>query len=58
MLPPVARRSQERCLELDFSEALAMIRDGRIADAKTIVLLQWAALEGPFAGDTVPECPA
>ena len=45
-------------LELDFGEALAMIRDGRIADAKTIMLLQWAALEGPFAGDTVPECPA
>jgi hypothetical protein len=22
--------------------------DGRIADAKTIMLLQWAALSGPF----------
>jgi nudix-type nucleoside diphosphatase (YffH/AdpP family) len=36
-------------LELEFGEALQMIRDGRIADAKTIMLLQWAALEGPFA---------
>ncbi|MGW9210360.1 NUDIX domain-containing protein [Embleya sp. NPDC055664] len=35
-------------LELPFTEALAMIRDGRIADAKTIMLLQWAALDGPF----------
>jgi hypothetical protein len=26
-----------------------MIRTGEIADAKTIMLLQWAALEGPFA---------
>jgi hypothetical protein len=26
-----------------------MTRDGRITDAKTIMLLQWAALEGPFA---------
>ena len=31
-----------------FDEALAMIGDGRIADAKTIMLLQWAALRGPF----------
>lgn len=36
-------------LELDFEESLAMIRDGRIQDAKTIMLLQWAALDGPFA---------
>lgn len=26
-----------------------MTRDGRIADGKTILLLQWAALDGPFA---------
>ena len=26
-----------------------MIRDGRITDGKTIMLLQWAALDGPFA---------
>jgi nudix-type nucleoside diphosphatase (YffH/AdpP family) len=36
-------------VELAFSDALAMIEDGRIADAKTIMLLQWAALRGPFA---------
>ncbi|WP_329620832.1 NUDIX domain-containing protein [Streptomyces sp. NBC_01255] len=35
-------------VELPFAEALAMVRDGRIADAKTIMLLQWAALDGPF----------
>ena len=32
-------------VELDFAEALAMTRDGRIMDAKTIVLLQHVALE-------------
>lgn len=37
-------------LEVPFTEALAMTRDGRIADGKTIMLLQWAALHGPFAG--------
>ncbi|WP_416969564.1 NUDIX domain-containing protein [Streptomyces sp. 4F14] len=37
-------------LELPFTEALAMVRDGRIADGKTIMLLQWAALDGPFGG--------
>ena len=31
-------------LELPFQEALAMIKDGRIVDAKTIILLQYAAL--------------
>ncbi|MFT4226014.1 NUDIX domain-containing protein [Micropruina sp.] len=36
-------------LELDFGEALAMIREGQITDGKTIMLLQWAALHGPFA---------
>jgi nudix-type nucleoside diphosphatase (YffH/AdpP family) len=36
-------------LELDIDEALAGIRDGRIQDAKTIMLLQWAVLDGPFA---------
>ena len=35
-------------VELDIDEALAMIRDGRIQDAKTIMLLQWAVLDGPF----------
>jgi nudix-type nucleoside diphosphatase (YffH/AdpP family) len=36
-------------LELPFTEALAQVRDGRIDDAKTVLLLQWAALWGPFA---------
>ena len=35
-------------VELGIDEALAMIRDGRIQDAKTIMLLQWAVLDGPF----------
>ncbi|WP_020661557.1 NUDIX domain-containing protein [Amycolatopsis benzoatilytica] len=35
-------------LEIPFAETLAMIRDGRIVDGKTILLLHWAALEGPF----------
>jgi nudix-type nucleoside diphosphatase (YffH/AdpP family) len=32
-------------LELSIDQALAMIADGRIADAKTIMLLQYAALQ-------------
>ncbi|SFT62600.1 nudix-type nucleoside diphosphatase, YffH/AdpP family [Geodermatophilus amargosae] len=35
-------------LELDVDEALVMVDDGRIADAKTIILLQWAVLRGPL----------
>ncbi|MEU1181800.1 NUDIX domain-containing protein [Streptomyces sp. NPDC005820] len=35
-------------VELPFKEALGMVRSGAIADAKTIMLLQWAALDGPF----------
>jgi nudix-type nucleoside diphosphatase (YffH/AdpP family) len=35
-------------VELPFAEALEMAYDGRIVDAKTIMLLQWAALRGPF----------
>jgi nudix-type nucleoside diphosphatase (YffH/AdpP family) len=31
-------------LELPFDEALAMVADGRLVDAKTIMLLQYAAL--------------
>ncbi|MGP3632491.1 NUDIX domain-containing protein [Streptomyces sp. 24-1644] len=41
-------------LELPFPQALAMVREGRIADAKTIMLLQWAALEGPFGPGRTP----
>ena len=32
-------------LELPLDKALAMIRDGEIVDAKTIILLQWVAME-------------
>ncbi len=32
-------------LELPFADAYAMIADGRIVDAKTLMLLQWAKLE-------------
>jgi nudix-type nucleoside diphosphatase (YffH/AdpP family) len=35
-------------LELSFADALDRIETGEIADAKTIMLLQWAALKGPF----------
>ena len=37
-------------LELGFDQALAMVADGRIADAKTVMLLQYAALH-LFTGD-------
>ena len=37
-------------LELDVDEALDQVADGRIADAKTVLLLQWAVLRGPFSG--------
>ncbi|MCF3131859.1 NUDIX domain-containing protein [Streptomyces olivochromogenes] len=40
-------------LEVPFAEALAMVRDGRVTDGKTILLLQWAALDGPFAPTAV-----
>ena len=36
-------------LELPFARALEMVADGRIADGKTIMLLHWAAISGPFA---------
>ncbi|MBD8555183.1 NUDIX domain-containing protein [Rhizobium sp. CFBP 8762] len=35
-----------KVMELRFREALAMIDDGRIIDAKTIILLQHAAIKG------------
>ncbi|HEX4725487.1 MAG TPA: NUDIX domain-containing protein [Pseudonocardiaceae bacterium] len=37
-------------LDLPFDDALAMVADGRIVDGKTIMLLQWAGLDGPFQG--------
>lgn len=36
-------------LEYAIDEAVAMIHEGSIQDAKTIMLLQWAVLDGPFA---------
>jgi len=39
-------------VELPFDEALAQIGSG-IVDAKTILLLQWAALRGPFSPERV-----
>jgi len=36
-------------VELDIDEALDQIERGGIIDAKTIMLLQWAVLRGPFA---------
>jgi nudix-type nucleoside diphosphatase (YffH/AdpP family) len=36
-------------LEIPVGDALVMIGDGRIADGKTIMLLQWAVLAGPLA---------
>jgi nudix-type nucleoside diphosphatase (YffH/AdpP family) len=41
-------------VEVDIDEARTMIRDGRIQDAKTIMLLQWAVLDGPFAAAPRP----
>lgn len=35
-------------VEMPFAEALKRIETGELADAKTIMLLQWAALRGPF----------
>jgi nudix-type nucleoside diphosphatase (YffH/AdpP family) len=37
-------------VELDIDAALAAVESGEIMDAKTIMLLQWAVLRGPFAG--------
>ncbi|CAH0236972.1 GDP-mannose pyrophosphatase NudK [Rahnella aquatilis] len=36
-------------LEVPFTEALAMIKDGRIRDGKTILLLQYAQIQGWLA---------
>ncbi|MDT0540170.1 NUDIX domain-containing protein [Croceitalea sp. P059] len=35
-------------LEMNFENALAMVTNGEIKDAKTIMLLQWAQLNGLF----------
>ena len=36
-------------VELDIDEALDLVDAGGIIDAKTIMLLQWAVLRGPFS---------
>jgi nudix-type nucleoside diphosphatase (YffH/AdpP family) len=36
-------------VELDIDAALDLVESGGIVDAKTIMLLQWAVLRGPFA---------
>ena len=36
-------------VELGIDEALRMIEQGSIVDAKTIMLLQWSVLRGPFS---------
>src|SRR5947209_19867471 len=36
-------------IELPLADALQMIRDGGIADGKTIMLLYWAVIHGPLA---------
>jgi nudix-type nucleoside diphosphatase (YffH/AdpP family) len=41
-------------LELPFEEALRMVGDGEIADGKTIMLLQWARIDGVISGITLP----
>lgn len=38
-------------LEYTYEEALGMLRDGAIRDAKTLILLQYAALYGPLSSD-------
>ena len=42
----IAEGQDIEALEVPFDEVLGMIADGRIVDAKTIMLLQWAALSG------------
>jgi hypothetical protein len=41
-------------LELPYEQALAMIPTGQISDGKTIMLLYWAGIHGPFARETRP----
>ncbi|WP_328611666.1 NUDIX domain-containing protein [Amycolatopsis sp. NBC_00345] len=45
-------------VELPFTEALTMIRTGAIADAKTIMLLHWATLDGPFSAGSLSKTPS
>jgi len=46
----VASEDEEiEVVELAFEDALEMVAGGGVVDGKTIMLLQWAALSGPFA---------
>ncbi|MGK5551349.1 NUDIX domain-containing protein [Actinomadura kijaniata] len=45
----VAEGEDIEVVELPFTRALELVRSGDIQDAKTVMLLQWAALDGPFA---------
>lgn len=45
-------------VELGIDEALDLVDAGGIIDAKTIMLLQWAVLRGPFAGERAVDGPA
>ncbi|MHC6221156.1 NUDIX domain-containing protein [Arthrobacter sp. MMS24-S77] len=44
----VAEGEDIETIEIAFADALAMIDDGRIVDGKSIMLLQWAALNSLF----------
>jgi nudix-type nucleoside diphosphatase (YffH/AdpP family) len=50
----VAEGEDIEIVELPYDEALGMIDTGQIVDGKTIMLLYWAALRGPFAGAPTP----
>lgn len=47
-------------IEITIDDAHAMIRNGEITDGKTIMLIQWALLDGPFRdeGGQVGELPS
>ncbi len=45
----VAEGEDIEVLELTLDEALAMVGDGRIMDAKTVMLLQYAKMQGLLA---------
>ena len=49
-LPVRLQASEMVSLELPYDQALGMIRTGQICDGKTIMLLYWAAIHGPFGG--------
>jgi len=50
----VAEGEDIEIVELPYDEALGMIDTGQIVDGKTIMLLYWAALRGPYAGGPTP----